>query len=92
MTDPDLARAFDFVLRADMAGTRVEPFRWGRAVLMPECPLRQDSNYLLVDPVPAVDKSPDQRIGTFGAHNRQVYVQPFAPEGIRARVPPGGFP
>jgi len=45
--DPDLARAFDFVLRADMAGTRVEPFPAGLSVRMPERPLRQDSNYLL---------------------------------------------
>lgn len=45
----DLARAFEFIVRADMAGTRAEPFRWGTAVFMPECPLRHDSNYLLVD-------------------------------------------
>ena len=50
--DPDLARAFEFILHADMAGTRVEPFRFGLSVRMPECPRRQDSNYLLVDPVP----------------------------------------
>jgi GNAT superfamily N-acetyltransferase len=44
----DLARAFDFILRADMAGTRTERHPSGLAVLMPECPLRHDSNYLLV--------------------------------------------
>lgn len=48
----DLARAFAFVLRADMAGTRLRPFRWGTAVSMPECPLRHDSNYLLVEGAP----------------------------------------
>jgi len=47
--DRDLSRAFDFILRADMAGTRTEPFRFGTAVSMPECPLRHDSNYLLVE-------------------------------------------
>jgi ribosomal protein S18 acetylase RimI-like enzyme len=51
--DPDLARALDFVLRADMAGTANEPFRWGLSVRMPELPLRQDSNYLLVTDAPA---------------------------------------
>ena len=51
--DPDLARVFDFILRADMAGTANEPFRWGLFVRMPEMPLRQDSNYLLVTDAPA---------------------------------------
>lgn len=49
----DLARAYDFILRADMAGTRHEPWRYGTAVFLPELPLRLDSNYLLVDPAPA---------------------------------------
>jgi ribosomal protein S18 acetylase RimI-like enzyme len=53
VTPGDLVRAFDFIVRADMAGTRNEPFRWGLSIRMPECPLRHDSNYLLVDPVPA---------------------------------------
>lgn len=48
MTD-DLARCFDFVLRHDMCGSRVEPFAFGTAVFLPELPLRHDSNYLLVD-------------------------------------------
>ncbi len=48
----DLARAFAFIARADMAGTRTEPFRWGTAVFMPEFPLRHDSNYLLVEALP----------------------------------------
>ena len=52
----DLARVFDFIVRADMAGTRTERFRWGRAISMPECPLRHDSNYVLVDaPPPGAD-------------------------------------
>lgn len=50
MTDFD--RAFDFMIGADMAGSRVEPFRFGTAVLTPELPLRHDSNYLLVDELP----------------------------------------
>lgn len=50
MTDFD--RAFEFMIRADMAGSRVEPFRFGRAVFTPELPLRHDSNYLLVETLP----------------------------------------
>jgi len=45
-------RAFDFMVRADMAGSRVEPFRFGTAVFTPELPLRHDSNYLLVETLP----------------------------------------
>jgi ribosomal protein S18 acetylase RimI-like enzyme len=48
----DFDRAFDFMTRADMSGSRVEPFRFGTAVLTPELPLRYDSNYLLVETVP----------------------------------------
>jgi len=35
-----------------MVGTRVEPFRYGTAVFLPELSLRMDSNYLLVDTLP----------------------------------------
>jgi ribosomal protein S18 acetylase RimI-like enzyme len=45
----DLARAFEFFALADMAGTTVEPSPLGSVVRCPERPLRQDSNYLLVD-------------------------------------------
>jgi GNAT superfamily N-acetyltransferase len=45
----DLARAFAFMRLADMLGTRVEQSPYGTAVRTPELPLRQDSNYLLVD-------------------------------------------
>jgi ribosomal protein S18 acetylase RimI-like enzyme len=45
----DFDRAFDFMIRADMAGSRVEPFRFGTAISTPELPLRHDSNYLLVE-------------------------------------------
>jgi ribosomal protein S18 acetylase RimI-like enzyme len=58
MTDQrshDLMRCFEFVQRADMVGTRTEPFAFGTAVFLPELPLRHDSNYLLVDTLPDVD-------------------------------------
>jgi ribosomal protein S18 acetylase RimI-like enzyme len=48
----DFDRAFDFMTRADMSGSRVEPFRFGTAVFTPELPLRHDSNYLLVETLP----------------------------------------
>ena len=45
----DVARAFAFMARADMAGRRREPFAYGTAVSDAELPLRHDSNYLLVE-------------------------------------------
>ena len=45
----DLQRAFEFFALADMAGTIVERSPFGTVVRCPERPLRQDSNYLLVD-------------------------------------------
>ena len=53
----ELRRAFKFMASADMLGTSVEPALGGLAVRFPELPLRQDSNYLLVDrtEVPAVE-------------------------------------
>jgi ribosomal protein S18 acetylase RimI-like enzyme len=51
--DPDLRRAYEFIARGDMAGTRVEPFRFGIAVSDDRVPRRYDSNYLLIDELPA---------------------------------------
>ena len=48
----DFDRAFEFMINADMAGSRREPFRFGTAIFTPERPLRYDSNYLLVEQVP----------------------------------------
>jgi GNAT superfamily N-acetyltransferase len=45
----DLSRAYAFMRRADMVGTRTERFRWGTAVFAAEVPRRHDSNYLWVD-------------------------------------------
>ncbi len=44
----ELARAFDFMARGDMAGDSTVPSRFGIAVRSSRLPLRQDSNYLLV--------------------------------------------
>ena len=82
--DPDLARAFDFILRADMAGTRNEPFRWGLSVRMPELPLRQDSNYLLAtDLPPGIDSAglaaeADRVQGAAGIRHRCVMLRDAA--------------
>ena len=42
-------RAFELMRRGDMFGTSFVKTRFGLAVRCPELPLRQDSNYLLVD-------------------------------------------
>jgi ribosomal protein S18 acetylase RimI-like enzyme len=45
----DVARAFAFMRRGDMAGTRTEPMAVGTAVFDERLPTRWDSNYLLVE-------------------------------------------
>jgi ribosomal protein S18 acetylase RimI-like enzyme len=56
----DVDRAFAFMARGDMAGTDTEETRFGIAVRSTKTPLRQDSNYLLVD-------STDARASQLGA-------------------------
>jgi GNAT superfamily N-acetyltransferase len=46
-------RAFAFLARGDMAGTHSEKTRFALLVRTPELPLRHDSNYVLVDALPA---------------------------------------
>jgi GNAT superfamily N-acetyltransferase len=48
----ELWRAYEFLTRADMAGERTEPTRFGIAVYDDRVPKRYDSNYLLVETVP----------------------------------------
>jgi len=45
----ELARAYAFLARGDMGGTRTEPSRFGRAVYTDELPSRLDGNYLWID-------------------------------------------
>jgi len=45
----DLARAYAFLARGDMYGTRAEPSSVGTAVYLDELPKRLDANYLRVD-------------------------------------------
>jgi ribosomal protein S18 acetylase RimI-like enzyme len=55
----DLRRAYDFLTRADMAGERTEPTRFGTAVFDDRVPKRNDSNYLLLDAIPAGTSAED---------------------------------
>ncbi len=48
----ELDRALDFIVRADMFGSRHVPFELGTAVFEPRLPLRHDSNYLFIGPLP----------------------------------------
>jgi ribosomal protein S18 acetylase RimI-like enzyme len=45
----ELARAYAFLARGDMGGTRTEPSHCGRAVYTDELPRRLDGNYLWID-------------------------------------------
>jgi ribosomal protein S18 acetylase RimI-like enzyme len=45
----ELARAYKFLARGDMGGTRMTPSPYGRAVYTDELPLRQDGNYFWVE-------------------------------------------
>ena len=45
----DLARAYAFLARGDMAGTRSDPSPFGTTVFTYEAPKRQDGNYLRVE-------------------------------------------
>lgn len=85
-----LARAFDFVLRADMAGTRTEAFRWGTVVSMPECPLRHDSNYLLVlEPVPSAAELAAEADRIQGAAGLRHRCAMFRDAAAGERLAPG---
>jgi len=49
----ELRRAFELVATGDMGGEHTQVARFGLAVSDPRVPLRYDSNYLLVDELPA---------------------------------------
>lgn len=78
--------------RGDMAGSRIEPFRFGTAVFTPELPLRHDSNYLLVETLPAETSAAElveeaERVqGAAGLEHRLLFFrnavlgERFAPE------------
>jgi len=88
----DLGRAFTFMRRADIRGTREQPFRYGTAVFTPELPLRHDSNYLDVDrPVDSaagLEAEADRLFGAAGLHFRVLLFRDAAEgERLAAELP-----
>ncbi len=82
----ELARAWAFLDRADMAGGRTVPSSVGTAVFDDEVPLRLDSNFLLVDqPAEAEDvlaeaKRLDRRMIVFRSTEQGERLAPFFAE------------
>ena len=82
----ELARAWAFLDRADMAGGRTVPSSVGTAVYDDEVPLRLDSNFLLVDqPAEAEDvlaeaKRLDRRMIVFRSTDEGERLAPFFAE------------
>ena len=83
--DDQLERAFAFMAKADMAGTTFDPSPFGTVVRSDEVPLRQDSNYLLVDRTVATASDLAREVERL--HLRAVFVRD---EETGARLA-GGF-
>ena len=85
----ELERALALVRRGDMGGARTEPFRFGTAVFNDELPRRFDSNYLLVEQLPAAAAElvadADRILGGAGLPHRKLAV---LDERIGTRVEP----
>ena len=82
----ELARAFAFMARGDMGGSRTEPARFGTAVFDDRVPRRYDSNYLLVDELPP-QVTAEQLAAEAERHRRPVVF--FRHEASGERVAPG---
>ena len=72
----DLARAFAFMVGGEMAGTRTEVSSFGVAVRSDEVPLRQDSNYLLVERTEASGKALAAEVDRLGLRTLLVLDEP----------------
>ena len=81
-----LDRAYEFLLQGDMRGERSEPSRFGVAVFHDALPLRYDSNYLLVDRLPATVAA-DGLIGEAARLGRPAVM--VRDEGTGERLAPG---
>ena len=85
----EVSRAFAFMARADLAGTRTEPVSFGTAVFDEELALRHDSNYVLVEREPAsaseLVAEADRVQGGAGLGHRALLVPD---EGLGARYAP----
>ena len=68
----ELARAYAFLARGDMAGTRVEETPSGRAVFTDELPRRLDGNYLWVDRL----AEPEELVAEAQQHERRLIFVP----------------
>jgi len=68
----ELARAYAFLARGDMGGTREEESRFGTAVYTDELPRRLDGNYLRVEH----DAEPEELVGEAQRLERRVIFVP----------------
>lgn len=82
----ELRRALELIATGDMGGERTEPSRFGVAVFDGRVPLRYDSNYLLVEELPA-SVSAEELAGEAGRVDRPMIMVRDQPTG--ARLAPG---
>jgi GNAT superfamily N-acetyltransferase len=82
----ELRRALELIATGDMGGERTEPSRFGVAVFDGRVPLRYDSNYLLVEELPA-SVSAEELAGEAGRFDRPMIMVRHQPTG--ARLAPG---
>jgi GNAT superfamily N-acetyltransferase len=82
----ELRRALELIATGDMGGERTEPSRFGVAVFDARVPLRYDSNYLLVEELPA-SVSAEELAGEAGRFDRPMIMVRHQPTG--ARLAPG---
>ncbi len=75
----ELARAYDFLARGDMGGTRVAETPSGRAVFTDELPHRLDGNYLWVDRY----AEPEELAAEAERHGRRLIFVPDPELGER---------
>jgi ribosomal protein S18 acetylase RimI-like enzyme len=75
----ELIRAYDFLARGDMGGTRVVETPSGRAVFTDELPRRLDGNYLWVDR----DAEPQELVAEAKLHERRLIFVPDPETGDR---------
>jgi ribosomal protein S18 acetylase RimI-like enzyme len=80
----DLRRAFEFLARGDMGGTRTEPTRFGTAVYDDRVAQRYDSNYLLVEKL-APATTADEVAADAAEHGRRMIF--FRDEAAASLVP-----
>jgi len=75
----ELARAYEFLTRGDMGGTREEETPSGRAVFTDELPHRLDGNYLWIDRY----AEPEELVAEAERHERRLIFVPDPEIGAR---------